>query len=158
MERCFAIKERLKLKSIVCVFDQAIYAKAVEIIWKKMDQLKACVIMLGIFHLLMMYLRIIGKRFKDAGLRDVLVQSEIVAEDSIERVLTGKMYSRAVRCYKLMYEALMRLLIDTFHSDMEGNKEKMSTQNEALLKINELHQSLKQEKFEEIRNSDESRK
>ena len=158
MERCLAIKERLKLKSIVCVFDQAIYAKAVEIKWKKMDQFKDCVVILGIFHLLMMYLRIIGKRFKDAGLWNVLVQSEIVAEGSIERVLTGKMYSRAVRCYKLMYEALIRLLIDKFLSDMEGNKENMCTQNEALLKINELHQLLKQEKFEEIRNSDELRK
>ena len=158
MERCLAIKERLKLKSIVCVFNQAIYAKAVEIKWKKMDQFKDCVVMLGIFHLRMMYLGIIGKRFKDAGLRDVLVQSQIVAEGSIERALTGKIYNRAVRCYKLMYEALMILLIDKFHSEMEGNEEKMCAQNEALLKINELRQSLNQEKFEEIRDSDELRK
>ena len=153
-----AIKERLKLKGIVCVFDQAIYAKAVEIKWKKMDQFKDCVVMLGIFHLLMMYFGIIGKRFKDAGLRDVLVQSEIVAEGSTERALTGKMYNRAVRCYKLMYEALMRLLNDKFHSEMEGNEEKVCAQNETLLKINELRQSLNQEKFEEIRHSDELRK
>ena len=120
-----------------------------------MNQFKDCVVMLGIFHLLMMYLGIIGKRFKDAGLRDVLVQSEIVTEGSIERALTGKMYNRAVRCYKLMHEALMRLLIDKFHSEMEENEEKMCAQNEALLKINELRQSLNQEKFEEIRDSDD---
>ena len=131
------------------------YAKAVEIKWKKMNQFKDCVVMLGIFHLLMMYLGIIGKRFKDAGLRDVLIQSEIVTEGSIERALTGKMYNRAVRCYKLMHEALTRLLIDKFHSEMEENEEKMCAQNEALLKINELRQSLKQEKFEEIRDSDD---
>ena len=155
MERCLAIKERLKLKSIACVFDQAMHAKAVEIKWKKMDQFKDCVVMLGIFHMLMMYLGIIGKRFKDAGLRDVLVQSEIVAEGSIERTLTGKMYNRVVRCYKLMYEALMRLPIDKFHSEMKENEEKMCAQNEALLKINELRQSLNREKFEEIRDSDD---
>ena len=91
MERCLTIKERLKLKSIVCIFDQAIYAKAAEIKWQKMDQFKDCVVMLSIFHLLMMYLGIIGKRFKDAGLRDVLVLSEVVAEGSTERALTGKM-------------------------------------------------------------------
>ena len=123
-----------------------------------MDQFKDCAVMLGIFHLLMMYLGIIGKRFKDAGLRDVLVQRETVAEGSIERALTGKMYNRAVRCYKLMYEALMRLLTDKFHSEMEGNEEKMCAQNEASLKINELRQSLNQEKFEEIRDSDKFRK
>ena len=158
MGRCLAIKERLKLKSIACVLDQAIYAKAVEIKWKKMDQFKDCVLMHGIFHLLMMYLGITGKRFKDTGVRDVLVQSEIVAESSIERALTGKMYNRAVWCYKLMYEALIRLLIDKFHSEMEGNEEKLCSQNEPLLKINELRQSLNQEKFEEIRDSDELRK
>ena len=136
MERCLAIKERLKLKKIVCVFYQAIYAKAVEIKWKKMDQFKDCVVIRGIFHLMMMYIGITGKQFKDASLRDVLVQSEIVAESSIKRVLTGKMYNRAVCCYKLMYEALMRLLIDKFHSEMEANEEKMCAQNETLLKIN----------------------
>ena len=101
-----------------------------------MDQFKDCVVIRGIFHLMMMYIGITGKQFKDASLRDVLVQSEIVAESSIKRVLTGKMYNRAVCCYKLMYEALMRLLIDKFHSEMEANEEKMCAQNETLLKIN----------------------
>ena len=52
----------------------------------------------------------------------------------------------------------MRLLIDKFHSEMERNEEKVCAQNETLLKINELRQSLNQEKFEEIRHSDELRK
>ena len=56
IERCLAIKEWLKLKSIVCIFDQAMYAKVAEIKLKKMDQFRDCVVMLGIFHLLMMYL------------------------------------------------------------------------------------------------------
>ena len=79
-----------------------------------------------------------------------MVQSEIVAERSIERTLTGKMYNRAVCWYKLM-----KLLIDKFRSEMEENEEKMCSQNDALLKINELHQSLNCEKFEGICDSDD---
>lgn len=52
-------------------------------------------LMLGMFHMLMMYLGIIGKRFKDAGLRDVLIQSQTLAEGSVDKALAGKMYNRS---------------------------------------------------------------
>lgn len=48
--------------------------------------------MMGGFQLLMTLLAIIGSRFGDAGLRDVAVQSEVIAEGSIDSVLSGKHY------------------------------------------------------------------
>ena len=42
------------------------------------------------FHLLMMLLGIIGCRFGDAGLREVAVESNVVAEGSLEKVFSGK--------------------------------------------------------------------
>ena len=45
----------------------------------------------------------IGKRFKDAGLRDMAVESSIIAEGSVEQVMSGKKYNRAIRFHKLMY-------------------------------------------------------
>ena len=94
------IKERLKLKAVTCVFDQAFYAKAMEVFWKHKAQFEGLVIMMGVFHLLMTLLAIIGSRFADAGLRDVAVQSEIIAEGSVDSVLNGKHYNRAVRLHK----------------------------------------------------------
>ena len=47
--------------------------------------------MLGIFHPLM-YMGILSKRFEDAGLFDVLVQSLVIAETQV--------YNRDVRCMK----------------------------------------------------------
>ena len=67
--------------------------------------------MMGGFRLLMMLLGIIGTRFGDAGLRKLAVQSEVVAEGSIDKVLIEKQYNRAVRLHKLTHEALMRLLL-----------------------------------------------
>ena len=43
----------------------------------------------GIFHTLM-FLGIIGKRFGDGGYRYLLVQSEVIAEGSVDRALSGK--------------------------------------------------------------------
>ena len=44
------------------------------------------VIMMGGFHLLLMLLGVIGSRFGDAGLRELAVQSDIVAEGSGTRL------------------------------------------------------------------------
>ena len=50
---------------------------------------KCCVLMMGIFHLLMVHMSILNKRFGNAGLRDALVQSSIIAEGSVEAALFG---------------------------------------------------------------------
>ena len=78
LKRSSRIKDKLNLPSIVCVFDQAIYAKACEIVWKRREMFKDVVLMLDNFHLLMMFLGVIGKRFGDAGLKDLSVQSRII--------------------------------------------------------------------------------
>ena len=49
LECCLKIKEALKLKTIVCVFDRAIYCKAMEIKWKNSERKSSCLVMLGIF-------------------------------------------------------------------------------------------------------------
>ena len=109
--RAVSIMDSLKLLSIVCVFDQAIYSKAIEIKWKQKEKFQNCVIMMGVFHMIMVYMHILSKRFADAGLKGALIQSSIIAEGSVDRALCGKMYNRGIRMYKLMYEALMRILI-----------------------------------------------
>jgi len=103
------IKETLNLQSIVVVFDQALYAKATEIKWKHRAQFNDLVLRMGVFHTICTFLSVIGKRFQDAGLRDVIVESGVIAEGSVAGVLEGRTYNRAVRFHKLMYEALNRL-------------------------------------------------
>ena len=55
---------------------------------------------------------VLNKRFSGAGLKDVLIQSGVIAEGSVDAALKGKAYNRGVRMYKLFYEALQRLLLD----------------------------------------------
>ena len=112
MERALKIVESLKLTSIVCVFDQVIYSKAIKIKWKEKQKFNGCVLMMGMFHMLMMFMHILSERFSVAGLRDVLIQSGVIADGSVDKALSGKMYNRGVRLYKLAFEAITRKLFD----------------------------------------------
>ena len=44
--------------------------------------------MMGIFHIIMMYIHILSARFSDAGLRDVLIRSGATAEGYIDKALS----------------------------------------------------------------------
>ena len=102
------------------------YAKATEIIWKKSEQFKDIVPRMGVFHTICTLLAVIGKRFQDAGLRDLCIESRVTAEGSVSGVLDGHRYKRAIRFHKLMYEALFRLAwkgfpswLQVFHQDKQ---------------------------------------
>ena len=70
---CVRTSLTVELKEIVCVFDQALYAKAAEITWKHDDKFKNIILRMGAFHTICNLLSTIGKRFQDAGLRDLCV-------------------------------------------------------------------------------------
>ncbi|XP_053399793.1 uncharacterized protein LOC123523028 [Mercenaria mercenaria] len=151
LQQCLKIIAMLDVKEIVCVFDQALYAKAAEIIWKNVETFKSVIIRLGVFHTICNFMGIIGKRFKDAGLRDLAVESLVVAEGSIDGVLEGRKYNRAVRTHKLVYEAMMRLVWKGFLSWIEANHpEEMLHMDDTFLNIDRLHANTCHEQLHEF--------
>ena len=117
------IRTELKLPVIVIVVDQAIYAKLSEIAWRHNVKYANVIIRLGAFHTICNALAVIGKRFQDAGLHDICIESGVVAEGSVKGVLEGKMYNRAIRVHKLVYESMMRLIWEQFMSQMEVDEQ-----------------------------------
>ena len=109
LQRGIQVANELELQDIVLVFDQAIYAKAQVIRWQDPEFKRRLVIRLGEFHTSMNFMAIFGKRFEDSVIKEVLVQSGIVAEGSVARVLNGTFYNRSIRCFKLLAESLSRL-------------------------------------------------
>ena len=91
--------ESLKLVTLVCVFDQWIYLKAIEIKWNEKQKFGNIVLMIGMFHRLMMYMHILKKRFSDARIRDILIQRGTITEGLVDKALCGKMYNRGIRAY-----------------------------------------------------------
>ena len=70
--------------------------------------------MIGTFHLTMGYLRMMGKKMEASGLTDVLLESNLISPGSLQGVLSGKNYNRAMSYHKVLNEALHRLLMKDF--------------------------------------------
>ena len=122
LNQSVTIAKSLEVNEIVCVFDQALYAKAAEIIRKNSEKFSLVIIRLGVFHTICTLLATIGKRFQDAGLRDLCIESGVIAEGSVSGVMEGHKYNRAIRLHKLVYESLMRLAWKGFLSWLQSSQ------------------------------------
>ena len=106
--------EKLGLLETDVVLDMAIYAKAVEVMMnpRHIDLKKFIVLRLGGFHTMSIFIAVIGKRFADAGLRDIVIEANLLGESSVDQMIKGKHYNNAMRILK--YEAVKRHMIDSF--------------------------------------------
>jgi len=152
LQRSVKIQKQLNLPAILCVFDQALYAKAAEIVWSHPSEYRNVILSLGVFHTICTLLRIIGKRFADAGLFDLLVEGGIVAQGSVSAVLEGRHYNRGIRAHKLVYEALLRIAWKHFynHVDSEYNDSDRIKIAEALYNISQLSTDLCESQWQSI--------
>ena len=149
------VRKRLYLDQIVVVLDQALYAKACEVAWKNRELYEKIILRLGTFHTICNLLSIIGKRFQDAGLSDVCIESCILAGGSVCGVMEGKVYNRAVRIHKYIYETLIRLVWKQFvpwltvnHADKVGKLRVLQ------VKVSNMVSEVKLRQCESILNSD----
>ena len=101
LQRSLQMASHLGQRDAIVVLDQAIYAKALEIIWQNKEQFDRVVLRLGTFHTICAFMSAIGKRFGDAGLSDILLESGVVGAGSIAGVLEGRHYNRALRTHKV---------------------------------------------------------
>ncbi|KAG1701312.1 Threonine aspartase 1 [Nymphon striatum] len=87
----------------------------------------------------------------NAGLKDLCIESGVIAAGSVAGVIEGRKYNRAVRFHKLLYEALLRLAWKEFLAVLDQqsdyNKGQIEEMNE---KIMELCEHLNQNTFTDI--------
>ena len=76
-----------------------------------------------VFHTICTFLGIIGKRFQDAGLKDIRIESGVFTEGFVCGVLEGRRYNGAVRFHKLMYKAFMRMAWTGFENWLAENQQ-----------------------------------
>jgi hypothetical protein len=62
----------------------------------------------------------IGRLWGDGGLKDLLIESSVYAAGSVEQMMTGKQFNRAIRTLTLVYEALSSLWLSAFVGRMFG--------------------------------------
>lgn len=96
--------------SCLVTFDQPLYKKAREILaFTSEPLLENVIVRLGGFHLLMSFLGCIGYIMAGSGLKEVL--SLIYAPVSVEKMLSGHAYCRAIRGHLLTQLALGQIIL-----------------------------------------------
>ncbi|CAB4001853.1 Hypothetical predicted protein [Paramuricea clavata] len=66
------------------------------------------------------FIAVIGKRFGDAGLRDIIVESTLLGESSVDQMFRGKHYNNAMRVLKYLYDAMKRHMIESFEQSVHN--------------------------------------
>ena len=79
--------------------------KAYPIIWKSPHFYDDHIVIIGFVYLIYAYLKMIGKKMNESVLADVLLESEVISVGFINGVISGKSYSRAINCHKVMLKA-----------------------------------------------------
>eukprot|EP00117_Sycon_ciliatum_P049998 scpid66835/ scgid35355/ len=93
--------QQANLPFTMVVLDQAIYAKALDIVLQRPEEFRTVILRMGGFHITMTLLSVIGKRFMDAGLLDLLVEAQVAGSATASLALSGKQYNRGVRFHTL---------------------------------------------------------
>ena len=87
----------------VVTFDLVIYMKAKQIQWRYPEEFADVIIRMGGFHIALNYLGLMGKKYLDSGLDDLLIESGRYAA----ALMKGK-------ACKLVSEAMFRLMWSAF--------------------------------------------
>ena len=125
---------------VITTFDLGVCMKAYPLIWTKPGYEKH-IIMIGSFHLIGAYLKAIGKKMKDSGIHEVLLEAELTTPGSLTGIIDGKNYARAMFCHKTVLEGLERLLLRKFNQNPQGM---------AAAKMRKLLENRSKENLEEV--------
>ena len=152
--------EKLQLAETDVVLDMAIYAKAVKILMNPqyIDLKKFIVLCLGAFHTMCIFIAVIGKRFCDAGLRDIVIESNLLGESSVDQMLKGKHYNNAMRILKYLYDAIKRHMIESFEQSLIERTGHLDISYKELTESLELHRFLSSPTQDSLENLHESHK
>jgi hypothetical protein len=114
MSKCKQMTLALGQPCSIQTFDQQLYAVAQQVKWHLSKDFESHVNRLGGFHTMCCFIASIGKLWGDGGLRDLLVDADVYAACTLDQMLAGKQFNRAVRALTLSYEALMHLYLQHF--------------------------------------------
>jgi hypothetical protein len=66
-------------------------------------------------HSLSTFIFALGKRWADGGLRDLLVDSDVYAGNTVEQILTGKQFNRDIRGFTFLFYSLIIYIAAIIH-------------------------------------------
>ena len=113
---------------VVITFNLAIYVKAKQIQWRFPDQFQDTIIRMGGFHVTLNFLAVLGKKYQNSGLEDLLIESGAYGPGTVMS-LKGKSYNHGIRAHKLAMEALFRLMWQAFLHWLNASSQQAAKSN-----------------------------
>ena len=84
------------IQQYIITFDLGVCMKAHPIIWNNAKTYENHIIQLGTFHLASAFMKMIGKKMRGTGLSDILLEAGLIGSGSLQGILSGKQYERAL--------------------------------------------------------------
>ena len=124
LKRGKELTESLGQHCQIHTFDQQLYALAQQVKWARPEEFQSLTNRLGGFHTLSTFTACIGKIWGDSGLKDLLVESNVYASNTVDRMLTGHQFHRTIRGLTLAFEVLTISFVSSFFKWMDSSRER----------------------------------
>ena len=109
------VKERLRIAEeathevgqdyVITTFDLGVCMKAFPLIRNKPEVYKKYIVLMGTFHVVCAYFKMIGKKMDGSGLSEILNEAGFVSSGSVKAELSGPNYDRALHYHTMTVEA-----------------------------------------------------
>ena len=155
INRAMRCKSELQLEYIFLEVNQAIYNKVLQVLFNQKTRdpsfYNKLVVRMGGFHIVLCLLKTIYRRFYDSGIVELL-EAGVGSDGSIRSAMKGSDLKFGIRCYKILFEAILRTKTEFIMENVAEFSELPLFNN---LKITNLcHEGVCPEKVESIINVD----
>ncbi len=148
MSRCIKAVDAKKMPFIQLVGDQPVFALIVELKFENQEKYSKLIPVLGGFHTQNAFMSTIYKGFKGSGIEDLVV--DLIEAGSAELALRGKHHNRGIRIYKLVHEALIRVLISS-NAELKPVPPLVLSLVEKIRSVKEQDKEMRIEIYEDLR-------
>lgn len=150
LETSLAASHKVGQEYAIVTFDLAVAKKAYSLVWQYAERFSKVIVRMGVFHTICSIFSTVGKMMKGSGFSEIVIESGICASGSLEKVLSGKHYNRALRVHKLVTEGLERLLMKHFETEHSRTE---NVPDDLMTTIQELAKDPTESKLEEVLSS-----
>lgn len=116
------ILKQLDQKFLPIACDEGVYKIARHIKFICQGEFDNLQLFLGGFHIAKILFGCIGKYLKGSGIENVFIETGLFGVNVTEQMLSGTHYTRAIKGFFILSEALLRLQFNEFFSDQQQEK------------------------------------
>ena len=102
---------------LIVTFDMDLYKRVLKLEYLDCQYKDKWVVCPGAFHTSLCTLRCLGKTIEGSGIDEVWVEAEMYSSITVDQIINGKHYSRAMEAHEVTLQVLFNLWIEAFFSE-----------------------------------------